>query len=376
MLSQKIQYKSKKNNYNFEKCPKESLEDLRIGTTLYSVFLAKPIFGEWIDIYLKDIVLKTRHAYRHYYSDSIPLIDDYDDKSAIYLVRVIEDLNIDKSIQIKREKWYSMRFTYGGGIPNSTEDIDFYMHDDQGKQTSMYQYIKNNLKKIASNLDTIDYKNIISLSRICSTPSYFKNSSQRIMYEQYMVDKENKSHAGIAFGLMNKWFDASEVMKSISVVTIQTHYHMVEIILSIKKENNILRYGFVLANDYCENKNGSVCLVRNSQSVYIHKYPGYFFDLEDLSKLLNNLIEDGKISLERLSLYFDVPVKDVLLNPKREHFRRFSELFEDNNHLIKNEIDGLELKKLVNQYVKDGPLLYIMNADAWNKSIQSVISKV
>ena len=83
---------------------------------LFSVYKAKDLHNpRWLDKNLYKILLILRRSYYKY--GKRPLIDEYDGKSAIYLVRAKKG---------PYEEWLSFRFTPNDGKPLGGSEIEIY----------------------------------------------------------------------------------------------------------------------------------------------------------------------------------------------------------------------------------------------------------
>ncbi|MEK7680450.1 MAG: hypothetical protein AAB348_00130, partial [Patescibacteria group bacterium] len=86
-----------------------------IDSAVFSIFKVKDLnSSNWASETLKNAVLVVRSSYLRY--GDVQLIDDYDEKSQIYLCRVKFILSGSENLPDSfAEEWFSVRFVSGNG---------------------------------------------------------------------------------------------------------------------------------------------------------------------------------------------------------------------------------------------------------------------
>jgi hypothetical protein len=140
--------------------------ELLAGAKL-SVYLAKDFFkSEWSSKKALKILKQARRSYLRY--GNVPLLDKYDRKSLIYLVRAEYKVKIDKKT-LPVEEWLSVRFVPGYGKPLLTED---FAHCIANNKPLKYLF-KKKLFPETKNFS----RHIATLSRLCKIPPKILDSN-------------------------------------------------------------------------------------------------------------------------------------------------------------------------------------------------------
>ena len=110
---------------------------------------------------------------------------------------------------------------------------------------------------------------------------------------------------------------------------------------------------------------------------FVYKYPAYFFNLEDLLTLLQNLLNQGKLSEKTLEFYLGHKKNlKKFLNGSSGKFKKsknLGKLLNAKGLLKFAKISSNQLKKMMHLHVKDGPELKIMSVKKWTADINKIL---
>lgn len=355
-----------------------------LGNNTFQIYCAKELFQDaWTHPTLHRLVLEARKTYQEIYGD-IDLLDKYDKKSAIYLIRVTYPFSISHNKSIEVEEWFSLRFVPAAHTPVSNEDLNFYMYKNGSKKLPVWEYIvKHFLTRNERNHKSI-LREFIALSRFCAIRPYAtdaKNQRKLDLYNQKVKNPLKNKFSGISFALMNEQFFSMAVEQDLpfTYVTAQLNQSMINTILSYKTASQIISLPFIKATDALKLKaDETIVLNRNKHDIPVFLYPGYFLNKEELSHVFTECVTTGVLSEATFMKYLpkDVQLSDVIAKPRMIHFQKAGKLLSMKGAIHHDKITGEDLRRIVNERVSDGPSLYIMQRPEWQKGIRTFLSTV
>ena len=154
MLKQVIKKLSISQINRISKTLREPVASFKNKEAVFDVFRATDLYqNKWNKKSFFEIVCECRRAYQRY--GDVPLIDEYDKKSIIYLCRSRFLLKISGvKRKIPMEEWLSIRFIPADESPESTEDLDQYTYKNKDIGYWVYKKLFYNdhdfLQKIVS----------------------------------------------------------------------------------------------------------------------------------------------------------------------------------------------------------------------------------
>lgn len=319
------------------------------------IYNAKPLYqNKWPNAALEEITLQSRKTYLAY--GDVPLIDNYDQKSSIYLAN-FEYTSEDNIVS----EWVSLRFVPSDNSPPSTEDLDQCMYE---KQT-----VGELLRQRASNIEL--NREAVTLSRMCGLT--YVNSK--------LTDSRHTriKWTPLLFALINRAFFEECKMSDyqFDFTTALFRPELANSALALKMDNKVMGIKIIPAEQFLQLQPNSICIDRK---VMTFRYPGYFLNMNELMRLLVTLTKDGLITTETLKHYLG---KDFLLEKfaaaksiSKEalwEIKNISSLLLVEGPLHEAKISGEELRNLINQHVSDGPRLMITTTFEWEKNINDML---
>lgn len=350
------------------------------------VYMAKSLDESWWQSpELQRLVIETRKSYRTY-GDDIPLLDVYDPKSAIFLVRSEMRLPSTDGINRFQHDWFSLRFVPAFGSPTSNEDLDFLVCQERGSpQQPILDAMRDRLDSLSGLSDSQALDVIAAQSRLCKIPPFqilsdYENIENGNIQVSSVVGKN--FNIGLAFALMSKQFEVENSRRGtpIEIFTCQMHQEVSNSILTATgKDGGKMRLPFTQAWEaLCLGDPGEVFIDRKNPSVYAYQYPGYFLNLDSLAESLTNLVETGILSKGVLENYILKPrsgsLEQVLDHPRITDFRKLGKMLTYSSKKIPGtNLSSTQLKDFLDQGVQDGPILRIMNRAEWNRGVDSML---
>ena len=336
------------------------------GKAVFYVYQTKGLYNpEWTSPKLKELVCECRKSYLRY--GDVPQLDEYDPKSAIYLVRAVYPVDSvsRESVSAFGEEWFSMRFVPGDGNPRLNEDM-FYC---QAFGIPVFRWVQDRLFNSADDFGG----HVASMSRLCSIPPRRMHGAARST--SLLPQFPSKMRYTFAmFVLTNLAFfeDMRKVKRIIRHISGMFREELITKVLSIPitERENIPH--FVSANaalGFDGRKNVTI-----DRSYPVYRYPGYFLRIEQVASVLYDLLRKGSISEDCLRHYFkdscpqgEVPAEATRFKP---HSHELAEFLTTDGPLHACGLTGEELRRIMNERVQDGPELKIMNMTEWEEDIQ------
>lgn len=328
-----------------------------VGDITFSVYRVKRLYNpRWDSNVLKKIVGEARKKYQLYYGDMVPLFDSYDNKAAVYLTLV-------QHKGTKAQKWYSLRFIPALGEPQRSEDIDYYVqYTADGKRISLLTLMRNRIRGLSDLTKSQILSRIVTHSRFCST-----TSSQ----------KSYGNYSGLVYALMNKQFinDLKSEHQTFDIMTCQLNGVMSDIIFSHTKGNHKVNLPLVPGHTQLKLEKNSILAINRNKARYAFPCPGYFLDLMDIVGVLDKLIQKGHLTRNIVEKHLPegITFEKILHNPHIKDFRFMGKLLTHEGTIDGTALTGKKLRSILNEEVKDAPILHIMKTDEWAKGLDEFI---
>lgn len=372
--------------YNIPKYLPPPVREERIGDIQFSVYRVKNLYGaDWNDLLLRRLVVEARRRYQEFYGKTLPLLDNYDLKSAIYLIHVSCKKNIDFDSPATIEEWFSLRFVPADKEPLGTEDLDFYIVRGNRDELPIIKAMQRNLMSLRGLDKKYLLGSIITISRFCSIKPYIIKNDKTLMAERivnWRINFRKGMFASMSFSLMNIQFleDSQRDGYNFKFATCQMHKIMSDEILTYPFNSGIKTLPFTTAYSVLglQNNNSSVYIARNKPKVYTYSYPGYFLNLRSLLNALQALIKDGLLLKATIKKFLEpgITFEEVINNPRIYHFRNMGKLFTKNGKIPNETLTGEELRKYLDRNVEDGPILRIMDIKMWRDGVLDFIEYI
>ncbi len=351
-----------------------------VGESTCSIYTAKTIHStKWRRKVLYRLVVEARKKYQYYYGEDVPLHDEYDAKSAVYLALVSVPA-IKNNKRVLKKKWYSLRFVPTAREPFSSEDIDYYVHiNHHGKKTPVVELIHKKVPLFKKKPREEIYEYMYTHSRFCSITTYIDKSAKSAGSIEHSNPSGGSPHmyAGLAYALMNKLFieDLEENGIPAHIMTSQSNTIMTDVILSFSRGNKRITLPFQKARTHLSIEDGHHLAIDRQRSMYAYPCPGYFLDMVDVMKVLQKLHDENRLPKKVVQKFLPRgrSFNAVAKNPVIRDFRFLGRLFTHEGQIEGASIDSKELCDILDKEVKDAPELYIMLIEEWKKGIDELL---
>ena len=305
----------------------------------FNVYRARDILADKWNGDLKKLVLSCRESFLRY--GQRPLLDDFDLKAAIYLVRA--DYDVDR---FKVSEWLSIRMVPGWGYPQGVLEPELY-------------YLNGvRLDRVILNNKPENWKSIVSSSRMCCVTPTAGFDSDRLFQKSRFT-----AHS---FALIHQQF-IDDYELNYQYVTAIIGDEFIEKGLTVRNSNWLSSPHFTPAYKLMNVQKDQITLDR---SVYAYSFPTYWFNPADLLELIRRLLDRGLIGAETLSCYFGVSnVTDIT----EEKLMDISFMFKQASKLTGALITGQELREISDRELLERPQLRITPVHIWNQAIGEMI---
>lgn len=101
-------------------------------------------------------------------------------------------------------------------------------------------------------------------------------------------------------------------------------------------------------------------------------YPGYFFNNDDLRKLLYELVQDGRLPIERLGIRV-TGLEDIVAMEKRDFTNLIPMFSQLNGEMVGPGLTGDEMRSLLKTRVRTAPFLSISPIGQWEETVQGMV---
>lgn len=337
------------------------------GDVLIQIYRVKNLHSsEWNSPQLKQYLIHARQSYLRY--GHVPLIDNFDAKSEIYITRVTYSIKND-DLSYPVEEWLSMRFVPSDGHPGYTEDLLYSLCENK----PLIKWLSES--SFGGTRDSAQH--MITISRICSIPP---RKIPEYKYEKDIFFPKKLSYTAISFALMNKIFldNLNPSLKRYKHMTGIFRDEFIDKVLTVRTlEKEIVpdfTFGYKLLG---LNNIHTIRLDRSAPLLYPYHFPKYFFHINQLHGALNNLYSNGFITAKTFIHYMGTEAHPDKWTHDLDHFKKISPKLENIltviGPLYGTSITGEEMRTMFDREVDDGPKLRIMNMDAWQNSIEKYL---
>lgn len=316
---------------------------------------------------LHTLLLEARKSYLRY--GNVALTDAYDEKSSIYLTRVVYPYTVD-TVSFPLEEWISVRFVPASGNPVSTEDLDVCVYKNKPLSQSIHQNLLPTKSEPLSHLVTI--------SRICRIAP--RVPMQDVFFSGTFLPQKN-SYTALAFAAMNQLFleESDEQGDEYKYFTALAKQELFQKVLHLETNTTKVFFPFESATTVLGLKPDE--RVRMNRNLLSYRHPGYFLHLEEMIKLLEKLIDLGRLSEKSWQQFFQTTLcfqefKEKFYQLPYQEFvplvAGLSNLLLADGWIPGSRMHGTELRSLVDLCVSDAVQLYLAPAHLWKQGIQNV----
>lgn len=324
------------------------VNSLQINQVRFEIYLAKDIYNSaWNGQCLHSLVLKARESYGRY--GNVPLIDEYDLKSAVYLVRAIyPEKTADREYWV--EEWLSLRFVPGNGEPGGIDVLNLYWYEEKPMAYWIEKFIQPK---------GWSFHNLISGSRLCGISSFIQNPADQNEFGK--TRRSDHKYTPVCFALLHKQFfdDCRREGLDFQYFIVATSDRLLKGFMRLESGNR--KYGPACVR--AEKTLGVPCCmgkIKLRRNDFIYQYPLYFLNQNQIVKLLKRLLVTKVISNETLKNYFGSGISaQELIEGKRiriEKLRNLGALLGEKGKIKGASITGIQLRVMLDKVADDSRL--------------------
>lgn len=340
--------------------------------TTYTVFQVKaPFSSHWVDPRLHDRVELARKTYQDFYSPDIPLFDEYDPKSAIYVCSATyRSEELGRESNLVRE-WLSVRFTPYDGEPVSNLDLELQKVFSESNTEALH--VLEVLQAQHSDLNLADLQSgIWAISRLCAIRPYIvseKNDDEIVWSQVYLSNTRTLNCFMLMFRQFLLDFSAQYPMH---YFTCQIHPKVAERIFQPK--DGLFQLHLPYASEILALGTAKIGLDRSKYEQYILSYPGYFLQLSDLVHVLNQYVQSGHLPESFVNEFLpqNANWSQVVSAPDFRYFSKFGILLTAETFPGQIKITPSELREQIRQRVPDGVQLRMLTREYAQKQIDQL----
>lgn len=334
---------------------------------LIQIYRAKSLHSsEWKSPQLKQYLMHARQSYLRY--GHVPLIDDFDAKSEVYITRATYSIK-DDHLSYSVEEWLSMRFVPSDGNPRYTEDLSYSLCEDK----PLIQWLSES--NFGKRKDSAQH--MIAISRICSIPP---RKIPGYKYKKYVFFPKKLGYTAISFALMNKVFldNLSSSSKYYGHMTGIFRDEFIDKVLTVGTPKGEIVPDFTFGYKLLGLNNiRMIRLDRSAPLLYPYHFPKYFFHIKQLHEVFCGLYANGSITQKTFIHYMGTEAHPDGWISDLDHFKKISSKLDNIltviGPLYGASITGEEVRFMFDRKVDDGPRLRIMQIDAWRNSIEKYL---
>lgn len=313
------------------------------------------------------VLEEARRSYLRY--GQVPLTDNYDEKSSIYLTRVVYPHMVD-NVVFPLEEWVSVRFVPASGNPFLSEDLDACVYQNQPLTLSLRKTLFQN------RVDPL--KHLVTISRICRIAP--RVPTENVFFTGAFIPQKN-TYTALAFSAMNKVFleECEKDGDEIDFFTALAKEELFQKVLHFESNEKKAIFPFLSAEEILNpDKKHRIRINRNLLS---YKHPGYFLNLEELLELFAKLIQFGRFTEKSWQQHVKTPLsfqefqeqyKVLSYHEFLETLDGLSELLLAPSWIENSRMHGTELRSLVDICVSDAVKLYMSPKDSWKNEIERI----
>lgn len=316
---------------------------------------------------LYSLLQEARRSYLRY--GQVPLTDSYDEKSSIYLTRVVYPHTVD-NVAFPIEEWVSVRFVPASGNPLLSEDLDVCVYQNQPLTLSLRKTLFPN------RIDPL--KHLVTISRICRIAP--RVPTENVFFTGTFIPQKN-TYTALAFTAMNKVFleESEKNGDEIDFFTALAREELFEKVLHFERGEKKAIFPFAAAENILNpDKKHRLRINRNILS---YRHPGYFLNLEELIQLFGKLIDFGRLTEKSWQQHIKTQIsfaecqehsKTLPYHEILETLDGLSEMLLAPSWIENSRMHGTELRSLVDICVSDAVKLYMSPIDSWKKEIENI----
>jgi hypothetical protein len=311
------------------------------GRVSFSVYRAKDMNRRrWNSSALKAITLLARSSYRRY--GNRPPFDQYDTKSAIYLVRT----STPTVGGGRDEEWLSVRMVPGDAAPVGVSEPEIYRA--RGKSVEFWLR-----KKIGKKF----WSSVASSSRMCGIHPYRITRSGSVTF----VNNNRHRYTAICFALIHKQFALDYPLTKFPyryiTAIIRPDFYRDRLVY--RGNGKTAKPSFVPAYRFLGMATRDVAVDRK---IYSYAFPDYWLNIEKLIHIINQFRrQHSKTSLKPLQKLEPGSLAG-LANPAKSHIR-----------IGGIDIAAKAIRAIIDRSVPDVPELKITDASTWYRSMEAVL---
>lgn len=312
----------------------------------YDVFRCHDLWApEWNHRILSGLLLEARRSYFKYGQRA--LIDAYDEKAAIYLVRASY-----KRCGKPTCEWLSIRMVPGEGDPWGVGEPEMYTCDGDSvvnRIASLYR-------------DGRVWNHIISSSRMCGIHPY--HIDQNGQPTACVVDQKHMCTA-VCFGLIHSQFvlDYPELCsrRDIMVTAIIRRELRDKGLVVHSPDGHEASPLFIPVHETLDVHEERIKLDKNW---YAYNFPSYWLNIKQLEELLFMLVYRGKLARTVLAEYKTEKGLDA---------RKLGRLLTIEGKIPDSDMSGQELRGCIDQCVEVKPQLMVTPIRRWNRAVLTMV---
>ena len=323
------------------------VSEWKMGEVLFRIYRIKNLLDDcWNDLGLKNLLLSARRSYGVFGRRA--LLDGYDSKSAIYIAQALYP---------RDEEWLSIRLVPGEGTPLGTGELEKFSY--QGH--SIAYYVKKNLFGGDPNF----WRYIFSSSRMCGI---HPKSSTRHRFTAY------------CYALINLHFIEDYLLKSDGrCVTGVIINRFVDHALTVEIDGQKYGTAFTPAYKFLDISDPKeIRYNRKLNKYYVYRFPAYFLNAEQLVRVVQELIDSGRLSENTVESFLEIKISFRELTQSSNFtplgsLRNLGKLLIIRGPIPDSKITGEELRALLDRSVDDGPELKITEIVLMQQSIGAML---
>ncbi len=321
----------------------------------FEVYRAKDMYDKkWRHPSFLKLVSVARTSYHRYGKRS--LFDAYDEKAAIYLVRVSYDKkSVDGVGVVRVHEWLSVRMVPGDGEFEGVGELELYRFND----ARVTDLLKEKVKHPGGNF----WQYIVSDSRLCGIHPYtvVKKNKVSPVSEKHIYSAECMALMQVQFIL-----DYPPENLHFKYVTAIVRPEIKNKVITLRKDGAIVGPNFISAHTTLGLSGEARVAV--DRTTYTYQFPLYWLDMQKLKTLIKTLLSEGKITQKTLDHYLDGYSLDT-----GDGEIRLAKMLTVKGKLIAATINGTELRNLIDVHVPDAPELQITPINLWRKGFITMV---
>lgn len=305
----------------------------------FELYRAKDLHGHWNGTALKRITMASRKAYARY--GKRPLLDAYDKKAAIYLVRAVYRANVQGAVS---EEWLSVRMVPGDRSPQGVSEPEIY--ELAGKSVDHWMKKKINVRDF--------WGHVASSSRMCGIHPYLRKKNGAVAP---LADPRHR-YTAICFALIHKQFVIDHPLSRFpyAYITAMIRPDFYKERLAYRANGRTVRPVHGTAHAFLGVPRADI---RVRRATYSYAFPLYWLHNQKLLRLVNTLrAKVRKTPLQKLEPKMLAGLAATGRRPLT---------------IAGLRIEPAKMRRLVDRFVPDVPELKITEAARWYRGMDAVL---